>query len=47
MSLLPYLERVAERENLSSADAQAAMQTILTGQATHAQIAAFLMALRI
>ena len=46
MSLLPYLERVAERENLSSADAQAAMQTILTGQATHSQIAAFLMALR-
>ena len=46
MSLLPYLERVAERENLSSADALAAMQTILTGQATHPQIAAFLMALR-
>ncbi|MGA2772141.1 MAG: anthranilate phosphoribosyltransferase [Bryobacteraceae bacterium] len=46
MSLLPYLERVAERENLSPADALAAMQTILTGQATHAQIAAFLMALR-
>ena len=46
MSLLPYLERVAERENLSSADALAAMQTVLTGQATHAQIAAFLIALR-
>jgi anthranilate phosphoribosyltransferase len=46
MSLLPYLERVAERDNLSSADALAAMQTILTGQATHAQIAAFLIALR-
>jgi anthranilate phosphoribosyltransferase len=46
MSLLPYLERVADREDLSPADALAAMQTILTGQATHAQIAAFLMALR-
>ena len=46
MSLLPYLERVAEREDLSSADALAAMQTILTGQATHPQIAAFLIALR-
>jgi anthranilate phosphoribosyltransferase len=46
MSLLPYLERVADRRNLSSADALAAMQTILTGQATHPQIAAFLIALR-
>ena len=46
MSLLPYIERVVERENLSSADAMAAMQTILTGQASHSQIAAFLTALR-
>ena len=46
MSLLPYLERVAELENLSPADALAAMRIILGGQATHAQIAAFLVALR-
>jgi anthranilate phosphoribosyltransferase len=46
MSLLPYLERIVERESLSSADALAAMQTILSGKATHAQIAAFLIALK-
>jgi len=46
MSLLPYLERVAERENLSCADALAAMETILSGQASQPQIAAFLVALR-
>ena len=46
MSLLPYLERVAEREDLTSADAQSAMLTILHGQATPPQIAAFLTALR-
>src|SRR5579871_394658 len=46
MSLLPYLERVAERENLSSADALAAMETILSGRASQPQIAAFLVALR-
>ena len=46
MSLLPYLERVVEREDLPSADAQAAIEIILRGAATHAQIAAFLIALR-
>jgi anthranilate phosphoribosyltransferase len=46
MSLLPYLERVAELENLSAADALAAMQIILGGRAGEAQIAAFLIALR-
>ena len=46
MSLLPYLERVAERENLSSAEALAAMEIILSGHASQPQIAAFLMALR-
>lgn len=46
MSLLPYMERVAERESLSSADAEAAMHRILSGQATGPQIAAFLMAMR-
>jgi anthranilate phosphoribosyltransferase len=46
MSLLPYLERVAERENLSSEDALAAMETILSGKSSQPQIAAFLVALR-
>jgi anthranilate phosphoribosyltransferase len=46
MSLHPFLERVAERKDLSSADAEAAMHAILSGQATGPQIAAFLMALR-
>ena len=46
MTLLPYLERVAERANLSSADALAAMETILSGKASQPQIAAFLIALR-
>jgi anthranilate phosphoribosyltransferase len=46
MSLLAYLERVVQRENLTAEDAHAAMQTILSGQATHAQIAGFLIALR-
>src|SRR5690349_16897224 len=46
MSLLPYLERVAERENLSSEDALAAMETILSGKSSQPQIAAFLIALR-
>jgi anthranilate phosphoribosyltransferase len=46
MSLLPYLERVAEREDLTSADAQAAMFIVLNGEATPPQIAAFLTALR-
>ncbi len=46
MSLLFYLERVVEREDLPAAEAEAAMHTILSGQASHAQIAAFLTALR-
>ena len=46
MSLLPYLARVVERRDLPSEDAEAAMQIILTGQATHSQIAAFLTALK-
>ena len=44
--LLPYLHRVATRENLSSEDARAAMLVILNGEATTAQIAAFLIGLR-
>jgi anthranilate phosphoribosyltransferase len=46
MSLLPYLERVAEREDLTSADAESAMLIILKGDASAPQIAAFLTALR-
>src|ERR1041385_3899953 len=46
MPLLPYLERVIGRENLTSAEAQAAMQVILEGRASPPQIAALLVALR-
>src|SRR6185436_2510377 len=46
MSLLSSLHQVAERRDLNAADAQSAMQTILAGEASPAQIAAFLMALR-
>jgi anthranilate phosphoribosyltransferase len=46
MSLVPYIEKLVDRGSLSSADAEAAMHTILKGEASHAQIAAFLVALR-
>jgi len=46
MSLLPYLERVSQREDLPACDALAAMRLILNGDATAAQIAGFLVALR-
>jgi anthranilate phosphoribosyltransferase len=44
--LLPYLHRVAARENLSSKDARQAMLAILSGEASTPQIAAFLVGLR-
>ena len=44
--LLPYLHRVAARENLSADEARAAMLVVLSGDATTPQIAAFLAALR-
>src|SRR5271168_3622938 len=44
--LLPFLHRVAARENLSVADAREAMLVILNGDASTPQIAAFLVALR-
>ncbi len=47
MSLLPYLERLLTGENLPTPDAQDAMTTILSGQASQPQIAAFLVALRL
>jgi anthranilate phosphoribosyltransferase len=46
MYLLPYLSRVVDRQDLAPEDAEAAMQIILTGAATNAQIAAFLTALK-
>ena len=46
MSLLPYIERLAERQNLAEEDALAAMQIILEGRASQPQIAAFLMGMR-
>jgi anthranilate phosphoribosyltransferase len=46
MSLIPFLERLLQRENLSAPEAQQSMSVILSGGATTAQIAAFLVALR-
>src|SRR5687768_7216951 len=46
MPLLPHLERVLAGENLPVEEARAAMQVILSGQASPPQIAAFLVALR-
>ncbi|HTP34695.1 MAG TPA: anthranilate phosphoribosyltransferase [Candidatus Acidoferrales bacterium] len=46
MSLLPHLVRLVERESLSADDAERAMETILRGEASQPQIAAFLVALR-
>ena len=46
MSLLPFLHRVASGENLSAEEAQAAMSVLLEGGASDAQIAGFLVALR-
>ncbi len=46
MSFLPYLHAVAERRNLGAAEACEAMQGILAGEVSAAQIAAFLTALR-
>ena len=46
MSLIPYLQRVVEREHLTPAEAKEAMTAILSGEASTAQIAAFAVALR-
>jgi anthranilate phosphoribosyltransferase len=40
------MERVAQRESLSTTDAESAMHSILNGDASEPQIAAFLMAMR-
>lgn len=46
MSLLPYFQRVVRREHLEPPEAEQAMAVILAGGASTAQIAAFLVALR-
>jgi anthranilate phosphoribosyltransferase len=46
MAFLPFLHRVAARDNLTRHDAREAMCLILDGGATTAQIAAFLVALK-
>lgn len=46
MSLLPYLEHVAEKRSLSADQAREAMRVILGGDASQPQLAAFLMAMR-
>jgi anthranilate phosphoribosyltransferase len=46
MPLLPYLERIVSREDLTAAEALAAMRVILGGEASQLQMAAFLVALR-
>jgi len=45
--LKPMLARVADRETLDEADAETAFDIIMSGNATPAQIGAFLMALRV
>jgi anthranilate phosphoribosyltransferase len=44
--LKPYIALAVNRKDLSAADAEAAMNIIMTGQATPAQIGAYLVALR-
>jgi anthranilate phosphoribosyltransferase len=44
--LKPYLSQIVRGEHLSAGEAEAAMQAIMSGQATPAQIGAYLIALR-
>jgi anthranilate phosphoribosyltransferase len=46
MSLLPFIQRVSSGENLPPADAHRAMSVLLEGEASHAEIAEFLIALK-
>ncbi len=46
MQFAPYLLKAVNRENLTSAEAQAAMELVLKGHVSDAQIAALLVALR-
>jgi len=44
--LKPYIAKVMNRQNLTAAEAEEAMNIIMTGQATQAQIGGYLIALR-
>jgi anthranilate phosphoribosyltransferase len=44
--LKPYIAKLIQRQNLSEEEARAAMEIIMTGQATPAQIGGYLVALR-
>lgn len=44
--LQTYIAKLMQRENLTEAEAESAMQTIMTGEATPAQIGGYLVALR-
>ncbi len=44
--LKPYLAKIINRQDLSAEEAQAAMEIVMTGNATQAQIGAFLVAMR-
>ncbi len=44
--LKPYIAKLMQFQNLTAAEAEAAMTVIMTGQATQAQIGAYLIALR-
>ena len=46
MSLLPFIARIVEHQNLDATQAEDAMRVILEGRASHVQIAAFLTAMR-
>jgi anthranilate phosphoribosyltransferase len=46
MPFVSYLHKAVNRENLSAAEAHMVMQLVLSGRATTAQLAAFLVALR-
>ncbi len=46
MSLLPYLEPVTEKRNLTAEQAREAMRVILGGQASQPQLAGFVIAMR-
>jgi anthranilate phosphoribosyltransferase len=46
MSLLPFIGRIVEYQDLNAEEAEAAMRVILEGRASHPQIAAFLTAMR-
>src|SRR5271156_2967413 len=46
VSLVPFIQRISSGENLSPDDAHHAMSVLLEGEASHAEIAEFLIALK-